>query len=316
MSTTRGNDWKANLVTNAAPWLIARDGGLTRDLVLEPAKFGLGKTPTADLPDATTTSVCGFCSTGCGLEIHLKEGQAVNLTPATDWPVNLGMACPKGWEALNVLRSPDRAKTPLRRNPKGEMEPIGWDAALRYFCERMKQVQARYGNQAAAFLSTGQIATEEMTYLGALAKFGMGMTHGDGNTRQCMATAATAYKESFGFDAPPFCYADFEESDTLIFFGSNLCIAHPILWQRVLRNPHRPEVIVVDPRLTETAQASTWHLKIRPKSDLVLLYAIANELIQNDWIDREYIARHTNRFEEFARHVACYSPLRAAEETG
>ena len=61
-----------------------------------------------------------------------------------------------------------------------------------------------------AFLSTGQIVTEEMAFLGALAKFGMGMLHGDGNTRQCMATAVTAYKESFGFDAPPYTYADFE----------------------------------------------------------------------------------------------------------
>lgn len=55
----------------------------------------------------------------------------------------------------------------------------------------------------------------------------MGMIHGDGNTRQCMATAVAAYKESFGFDAPPFTYADFEESDVLVFIGANPCIAHP-----------------------------------------------------------------------------------------
>ena len=70
-----------------------------------------------------------------------------------------------------------------------------------------------------AFLSTGQIATEEMALLGALAKFGMGMVHGDGNTRQCMATSVVAHKESFGFDAPPYTYADFEESDVLVFVG-------------------------------------------------------------------------------------------------
>ena len=79
-----------------------------------------------------------------------------------------------------------------------------------------------------------------MAFLGGLAKFGMGMVHGDGNTRQCMATAVVAYKQSFGFDAPPYTYADFEESDVIVLVGSNLCIAHPILWQRVLRNPHQP----------------------------------------------------------------------------
>src|SRR5947208_2343256 len=85
------------------------------------------------------------------------------------------------------------------------------------------------------------------------------MVHGDGNTRQCMATAATAYKESFGFDAPPYTYRDFEQSDVIVLVGSNLCIAHPILWERVCRNPHRPEIVVIDPRATETARAATRH---------------------------------------------------------
>ena len=58
--------------------------------------------------------------------------------------------------------------------------------------------------EPVAFLSTGQTPTEEMALLGALAKFGMGMVHGDGNTRQCMATAVVAYKQAFGFDAPPY----------------------------------------------------------------------------------------------------------------
>ena len=75
-----------------------------------------------------------------------------------------------------------------------------------------------------------------MALLGALAKFGMGMVHGDGNTRQCMATSVVAYKQAFGFDAPPYTYADFEESDVIVLVGSNLCIAHPIMWERVWRN--------------------------------------------------------------------------------
>ncbi len=114
-----------------------------------------------------------------------------------------------------------------------------------------------------------------MAFLGALAKFGMGMLHGDGNTRQCMATAVVAYKQSFGFDAPPYTYADFEESDVIVLVGSNLCIAHPIMWERVMRNPHSPEIIVIDPRMTETAMNATQHLALAPKSDQSLFYGIA-----------------------------------------
>src|SRR5678810_166166 len=99
-----------------------------------------------------------------------------------------------------------------------------------------------------------------------------------------MATAAVAYKQAFGFDAPPYTYKDFEESDVIVLVGSNLCIAHPILWQRVLMNPHRPEIIVIDPRRTETALAATRHYAIRPKSDLVLFYGLARILVERGWI--------------------------------
>jgi assimilatory nitrate reductase catalytic subunit len=291
------------LVKKVDSFIRLWDGKLTQDLVLHPGDFGLGKVPARLKPDDATDMICGFCSTGCSLRIHLKDGQAINLSPTTNYPVNLGMACPKGWEALTPLRSPDRATTPYLRNAAGHFEPVDWDTALQVFTLRFKAIQDKFGPDAIAWLGTGQICTEELAFLGALAKFGMGVLHGDGNTRQCMATAATAYKQSFGFDAPPYTYEDFEESDVLVFVGSNPCIAHPIMWQRVCRNKHRPEIIVVDPRKTETAMAATQHYAIRPKSDLVLLYGLANRLIAEDGIDRDYIDQHTSGFEAFADFV-------------
>src|ERR1041385_417021 len=240
-------------------------GPLTHELVQRPGKFSLGSLPSRLQPDAATTVVCGFCSTGCGLKIHLKNGEAINLSADENYPVNLGMACPKGWEALAPLGSPDRATMPLIRDTTGRFRDASWDEAMKLFAGKFKDIMARHGNESVAFLGTGQICAEEMALLGALWKFGMGGIHCDSNTRQCMATAHTAYKQSFGFDAPPFTYADFEESDVLVFIGANPCIAHPIMWQRVTRNPHRPEIIVVDPRVTETAMAATQHLAIAPK---------------------------------------------------
>ena len=139
-----------------------------------------------------------------------------------------------------------------------------------------------------------------MALLGALAKFGMGMVHGDGNTRQCMATAVVAYKQAFGFDAPPYTYRDFEQSDAIVLVGANLCIAHPIMWERVLRNPHHPAIVVIDPRVTETAMQASQHLALRPKSDQALFYGLAHLLIERGWIDRGYIEAHTRGFEEYS----------------
>ena len=293
------------------------DGPLTRELVQRPGDFGLGQVPARLVPDATTTAVCGFCSTGCGLKIHLRGGQAVNLSAEMDYPVNLGMACPKGWEALAPLHAPDRATRPLLRNPStGAMEPVSWERAMVEFCSRLKGIAARHGPESVAFLSTGQIVTEELALLGVLWKSGMGFLHCDSNTRQCMATSHVAYKQAFGFDAPPFTYADFEESDVLVFIGANPCIAHPIMWQRVMRNRRRPEIIVVDPRKTETAMAATQHYALTPKSDLTLLYGIANILIASGWIDRAFIAAHTSGFAEFAEFVTQFTPDHVAAATG
>jgi anaerobic selenocysteine-containing dehydrogenase len=284
-------------------------GPLTRELLLNSPAFGLPGRVDSHRPEAVVKSVCGYCSTGCSLSIHLQDGEAVSLSPTTPYPVNLGMACPKGWQALDVLDAPDRATVPLLRTHRnGPLQPISWEKALQTFCERFQEVQNRHGRESVAFLSTGQIPTEEMAMLGSLAKFGMGMRHGDGNTRQCMATSVVAYKESFGFDAPPFTYADFEESDVLVFVGANPCIAHPILWERVTRNPHNPEIIVIDPRLTETAAQATLHVPVRPKRDLVLLYGLANLLIVRNWIDRDYIDRHCRDFDKFAKFVAAFTP--------
>lgn len=296
--------------------LHKRAGDLTDRLLQSAAAHGLGRMPMELKPDATVDSVCGFCATGCSLKLHLKAGRAVNLSANANYPVNLGMACPKGWEALAPLSASDRATLPMLRAASGELSPVEWPVAMKAFVTRFKAVQAEHGSASVAFLSTGQIVTEEMAFLGALAKFGMGIVHGDGNTRQCMATSAVAYKQSFGYDAPPYTYQDFEESDVLFFVGANPCIAHPIMWQRVMRNRRKPEIIVVDPRKTETAMAGTQHLQIAPKSDLMLFYGLAARVVELGLIDPTFIAAHTQDFEAFKQFLLDYNLERAAEASG
>src|SRR5262249_2737221 len=121
--------------------------------------------------------------------------------------------------------------------------------------------------------------------------------------------------QAFGFDAPPYAYADFEESDVIVLVGSNLAIAHPILWQRLMRSSRCPEIVVIDPRATETALAATQHLALHPKSDLELFYGIARLLIERGWIDREFIDAHPSGFHEFASFVRSFSLPEVAEAT-
>ncbi len=298
--------------------LHARDGKMTRELTQGPTRYRLGMLPERLSPASVVRSTCGYCSTGCSLNIHVgPDGRALNLSPDPAYPVNRGMACPKGWEALAPLAAGDRLTSPLLRNPEsGRLEPVDWHTALKAFTTRFKALQAEHGPATVAVLSTGQIVCEEMALLGLLARSGMGVSHLDSNTRQCMATSHVAYRQSFGFDAPPFSYADFEESDVLVFVGANPAIAHPILWQRVMENRRQPELIVIDPRRTETAMAATLHLPLLPKSDLCLLYAVARQLFLEGKVDRTYLEAHTEEPAAFEAFLAPYTLERACAETG
>src|SRR5262245_1539907 len=119
--------------------LRARDGVMTSELVLRPGDFGLGRVHDRLKPAGTARSICGFCSTGCSLKVHLNAaGEAINLTPDPSYPVNLGMACPKGWEALTPLAAADRATTPLLREAAGVLRPVDWSQALTVFSAKLK----------------------------------------------------------------------------------------------------------------------------------------------------------------------------------
>ena len=162
-----GSTAPPSLISRVAPLLRQWEGPLTEDLLRTPGKFGLGQVPLDLAPDATTTMVCGFCSTGCGLNVHLQNGEAVNLTPDSTYPVNLGMACPKGWEALTVLDAPDRATTPLARDARGRLRPdrLGRGAAT-LLRALQRHPAASTAPRRSRFSSTGQIADRGNGLLG------------------------------------------------------------------------------------------------------------------------------------------------------
>jgi assimilatory nitrate reductase catalytic subunit len=261
-------------------------------------------------------TTCGYCSTGCNLSVSVKEGKVTRINANPNFPVNLGSACIKGFQFLEHLNAPDRAMTPYLRNNNRELIPVDWDIALRAFSNNFKKIQRKNGKGSIAFISTGQMTNEEFALLGVLTRFGIGMTCGDGNTRQCMASAVVAYKQSFGFDAPPYTYKDFEESDVMIFFGANPVVTHPIMWKRVWMNKNNPEIFVVDPRKTITARIrKVHHYAVNPNSDLILLYGISKILIDNSWVDQNYINELIG-FESFKAHVQKFPLKMVSEATG
>ena len=265
-------------------------------------------------------ATCGYCSTGCSMEVGLDNaGKAVTTRGVADAPVNRGKLCIKGITEAEILNAPGRGTDPLMRDYTYEpWQAVDWDRALNTTAAEFQRIQQRYGRDAVAIVSTGQILTEEFYTLGKLARGVIGTNNYDGNTTLCMASAVSGYKRSFGSDGPPGCYDDFSHTECLLAFGSNLPEQHPVIYWRLKEALERRKfpVIVVDPRVTMFAQFADIHLPITPGTDLVLLNSLAHVIFDEGLADEDYIVRHCTGGDDLRALVERYDPTTAAKITG
>jgi len=267
-----------------------------------------------------TYSTCGYCSTGCSIEIGTnKENIPVSSRGVGNADVNQGKLCLKGIFEHELFESAGRGKTPLIRNDFHEpWNTSDWGEATVKMATEIKRIQSTYGRDAFAIVSTGQILTEGFYTLGKLARGVIGTNNYDGNTTLCMASAVSGYKRSFGSDGPPGCYQDFEHTDCLIAWGSNLPEQHPIIYWRMKEAQEKRNfpLIVVDPRVTMLAQNADMHLPITPGTDIVLQNALMHVILAEGLEDKDYIKSNTNGFEALEKEVRKYDPAYAAKICG
>src|SRR5713226_3646276 len=275
----------------------------------------MGHTSEQKIPDRWVSTTCGYCSVGCGMFIGVKDGRAVSVRGNPDHPVNNGKLCPKGLSEHYTLEASNRARYPLLRNKRGRLTRVGWDEALAAMVEEFRNVQEKYGHEALGVVSTGQLVTEEFYTLGKLVQLGLGTKNFDGNTTLCMASAVSGYKRSFGSDGPPGAYEDLAKADVIFLIGANIADNHPILCQYLEANPGMT-LIVADPRVTKTAMMADFYLPVKPRSDIALLNGMIHLLIENNLIDREYIAAHTTGFDQLEESVRKYTPEYVSQLAG
>jgi len=264
-------------------------------------------------------TTCGYCSTGCGIEVGVRDGRAVTVRGKAGHPVNDGKLCLKGIWEFEAINAPDRATRPLLRDRLDQpLASATWEAAFARCAREFTRIQEAHGRDAVAVVSTGQIYTEEFYTLGKLVRGGLGTNNYDGNTTLCMASAVSGYKRSFGADGPPGCYDDFAHTDCLIAFGSNLVECHPVIYWRLKTEleKRRFPVIVVDPRVTVFAQMADIHLAVNPGTDVVLLNALAHVILAEGLADLDYVAARTTGFEDFREVVKGFTPEAAAPVCG
>ena len=246
---------------------------------------------------------CRFCGTGCSVLVGTQEGKVVATQGDPESPVNKGLNCVKGYFLSKIMYGKDRLTTPLLRmtngiyDKNGEFEPVSWDVAFDIMAVKFKDALKKTGPTAVGMFGSGQWTVMEGYAASKLMKAGFRTNNLDPNARHCMASAVGGFMRTFGIDEPMGCYDDLENADAFVLWGSNMAEMHPILWSRLadrrLSNPD-VSVHVLSTYTHRSFELADNGMIFTPQTDLAILNFIANYIIQNDAVNKDFVTKHTN----------------------
>ncbi|MBZ0306865.1 MAG: molybdopterin-dependent oxidoreductase, partial [Anaerolineae bacterium] len=270
-------------------------------------------------PDKVVNTHCCFCGQQCGIQLKVLDNAVIGFEPWYDFPFNQGKLCPKGVKRYLQGAHPDRLLTALQRDPAAEsgFRPIAYRDAIQRVASEIERIQSAYGRDAFAILSGASLTTEKTYLMGKFAHMCLRTSNIDYNGRLCMVSAAAANKKAYGIDRSANPWADMIGAEVIWISGSNVAECSPItsdyVWQA---REHGAKIVVVDPRITPIARTADIYLPVKPGRDVILFNGILNLMIENDWIDHEFVENYTVGFEPLAESVREWTPERTARETG
>jgi assimilatory nitrate reductase catalytic subunit len=259
---------------------------------------------------------CCFCGVQCGIQIKVKDNQVRGFEPWYEFPVNRGMLCPKGVKRYMQNEHPDRLLAPLVRDGAALREAT-WDEAYDKTVTAIRDIQARHGKNAFAFLG-GASMTNEKAYLnGKFARMALQTANIDYNGRLCMVSAGAASRMAFGIDRNANPWDDIPLAKVIILAGTNLAECFPILTDYIWRaRDNGARIICIDPRITPIARTCDLMLPVRPGRDSALAHGILHVMIERGWINDGFIAAHTNGFDEARALAKKFTPSYTEKITG
>jgi assimilatory nitrate reductase catalytic subunit len=270
-------------------------------------------------PDRLVKTHCCFCGQQCGIQLKVKDNQVIGFEPWLDFPFNQGMLCPKGVRRYLQSSHHDRLTSAYVRDTSSAQgfRPIGYDEAIRRVASEIQRIQSTYGNDAFGVLGGASMTTEKCYLLGKFARVCLKSRYIDYNGRLCMVSAAAGNKKAFGIDRAGNPMSDIPLAEVIWIGGANVAECAPIttsyVWQA---RENGAKIINVDPRVTPVARTSDLILPVKPGRDAALFAGILHLMIENDWLDHDFINRYTVGFEKAADVVRDWNPRKTAEVTG
>ena len=259
-------------------------------------------------------TTCPYCGVGCGVDATVVDGNLVAVQGIAQHPANRGRLCVKGSALHETMGESGRLLHPRIGGLRTD-----WNTALDHVAASLRETIRQNGPDSVAFYLSGQLLTEDYYVANKLMKGFLGSANVDTNSRLCMASAVASYKRAFGADAVPCSYEDLECCDLLVMVGSNAAWNHPVLYQRIrAAKAARPgmRIVLIDPRRTASAEIADLHLPLRPGADGYLFQGLLHYLARRGALDRDYIAAHTDGFDDALQACAGLDIDTVAENTG
>ncbi|MFN7267001.1 MAG: formate dehydrogenase subunit alpha, partial [Bacteroidota bacterium] len=253
--------------------------------------------------DKKVRTVCTYCGVGCNLEVAVDAGKVKSIQAPYEAAVNQGHTCLKGRFAFSFYDHPDRLRTPLiRRN--GELTPATWEEAYNYIAEKLTSIKKEFGPDYIAGISSARCTNEENYLMQKFIRAVVGTNNIDSCARVCHSPTALGMQRTFGTGAATNSIIDLKYTKCIMVIGANPTDAHPVTGAKLKQVAMKGiPSIVIDPRRTEMAKYATYHLQLRPGTNVALLQMMLYFIISEGLEDKNFIDSRTEGYEGFKQQI-------------
>ena len=199
----------------------------------------------------------------------------------------------------------------------GKFEEVSWDEAYEYIATKLTQIKNDHGPDSIGGISSSRATNEENYLMQKFIRTVIRTNNIDGCARVCHAPTAYGMQQSFGTGAATNSVKDLDQTGAILLFGANPTEAHPVTGAKIkqLFMKGIPS-IVVDPVKTSLAKLATYHLQLRPGTNVAILNMIAHYIITENLVNDQFISTYTEYFEDFKSHVVDLNMAELEELTG
>ena len=265
--------------------------------------------------DEKVRTVCTYCGVGCNLEVAVSAGKIKSIQAPYDAEVNQGHTCLKGRFAFSFYNHADRLRTPLIRK-NGELVPATWDEAYDYIASELTRIKTNFGPDYIAGISSARCTNEENYLMQKFIRAVIGTNNIDSCARVCHSPTALGMQRTFGTGAATNSIIDLKYTDCIMVIGANPTSGHPVTGAKLKQFAMKGTSIVIDPRRTELAKYATYHLQLKPGTNVAMLNMLHYFIISEGLEDKSFIENRTEGFEDFKNHVLSFDIDELSRITG